>query len=441
MKKNNLKTLPKRILNLFVPQVTRNMKHLHDNLVRDGVQNSWPDQLIDIVGNSDMGGSALDVITSFVKGGGINSDFSELMVNQYDTFRDLHNKVSQDYAMSGRYALRLVPNLKGELVEVHHVPFEAVRFGLPDQNNVITEVAVNYKFNTTDFRHTDTTYYPLFSPRTRFDNLRQDMEGLRNEYRGHILFHNDTTPHNRVYSRPSHAKLLPWMEIDHKLSQFHGKNIDNNFFLGGIISVVGNPDQGILDDNNEEYTTVGEMFEQELASSFAGSENTGRFMIDWIQEKGEGTEVNPWPSSTNHELFNFLEGIVEKRICMGMGVPKILLGSPTAGKLGDSQEIRNAVKLMNAKMLYKRDGLSGCYSMLAELFGASEGTVVDVLAVKDFTDLPESIMLRMSQSQIEQYLSENWGIESQTDLESAETQQEVEEIEGNTENSNEETNG
>ena len=387
--------LRKQFKNLYVPQATRNMELRSEKMLRDGVRNDYPDYLIKTVSDSPYAIAAMRKLQSFIAGRGINDeDISSLMVNEMETFDEFHKKVADDYTFSGRFAIRIVPDRSGNILQLYHIPFEAVRWGLPDtETGLIKYVAVNYKLNTSDYRPSDTRCYPIFKPKKGFASLRDDIRQFeidypKKDYTGHVLFFSDTSEKNRIYSRPAYFAAQDWMKVDAKIGAFHERNTDNNFFLGGILSVVGDPDEQILDDQGDVYTTVGREFESQLGQVFSGAENAGRFMIDWIQNAEDVTKVQPWPGATHHELFTILEQITQERIAVSLGLPKILLGVPTAGKLGDNQEIRNAIKFTNETTEAKRRKLAGTYEGLLELMKGvtipEDGLKIERL--KDFTD-------------------------------------------------------
>lgn len=412
--------LRKQFKNLYIPQVTRNMELRSEKMLRDGVRNDYPDYLIKTVSDSPYAIAAMRKLQSFVAGRGINAeDVRNLMVNEMETFEEFHKKVSDDYTFSGRFAIRIVPDRGRNILQLYHIPFEAVRWGIPDkETGLIKYVSVNYKFNTSDYRPSDTKHYPIFKPKkglaTVADDIRQfEADFPDRDYTGHVLFFCETSEKNRVYSRPAYFAAQDWMKVDAKIGAFHERNTDNNFFLGGILSVVGDPDEQILDEDGDVYTTVGQEFQKQLGATFSGSDNAGRFMIDWVQNGDDATTVQPWPGATHHELFTILENITQERIAVSMGLPRILLGVPTAGKLGDNQEIRNAIKFTNETTEAKRRKLEQCYEVLIDLMQnvslPEDGLKIE--RIKDFTDLPGEILSLLTPVQQQQYLLDVFGIE------------------------------
>lgn len=420
--RKGLSRFRKQFLNLSKLQVTTDMENKSDRFLRDGIRNDYPDFLIKTVSDSPNAIAVMRKLQGFVQGRGIaDENLSDFMVNESETFDELHAKIAKDLAFAERFAIKIVPNLGGGIDKIYHIPFEAVRFGLPDEFGKVHYVAVNYLFNTFDYKISDTRHYPIFELKKGLTNWRQEAEQQvidfeREEYTGHVYFYSATSEKNRTYSRPSYFAAQDYMKVDFKLGEFHNRNTDNNFFLGGVLTVVGDPDAVIYNEDGSEYSTAGQEFKRELANTFSGTDQAGRIMIDWVDAPEDATKVTAWPGNTHHELFTVLEGICEDRISKSMGLPKILLGVPTSGKLGDSQEIRNAINFTNENTEHYRRKLESTYNVLVDLMPVptpEDGVVIE--RIKDFTDLSDAVLNRLSPSQLEKYLQDNFGIEPSED--------------------------
>lgn len=403
------------------------MKVNQGDYLRDGRKNDFPDFLIDLVSSSPYGSSCMKKRQSFVAGRGLSDvDTAEILVNENDTFQELHYKVAKDFAYSDRFAIKIIANAKGQIVQLFHVPFEAVRYGLPDENGSIRDVAVNHLFNTSDFRPSDTKHYPLFELNKGFSKLREDIDRIntqfKQEYYGHIYFYNASTEANRTYSRPSFFSVQDYLQVDSQIGQFHSRNIENNFFLGGIISVIGDPSRQLLTEEGEVYSTEGQLFEQQLGETFSGATNSGRWLIDWAQNADNKTTVQPWPGSSNHELFIALNSITRSAISIAFGIPEVLLGVETSGKLGNNQQIRNSIKFVNENTAESRSTLESLYSyLLANMSGTGESNSA-IEPLQDFTDLPDNLIARLSQTQLDKYLADTYSILPDSELSSDEIQ-------------------
>ena len=129
-------------------------------------------------------------------------------------------------------------------------------------------------------------------------------------------------------------------------------------------------------------------------------------------------------------MFGKLEQWTQERLAVSIGLPKILLGVTQAGSLGDNQQIRNAISFTNENTQTVRDKLVQTYQVLLELMnGVANTDDLDIVKIRDFTDLPESIVVLLSNEQRDEYLMQAFGIEP---AEEQETELEIPEEDGNT---------
>ena len=411
-------SLRRKFLNLFRPQITREMRYDAEGLTRDGTRNDYPDYLIQTVTNSPHGTACVRKKQQFVTGRGIaDESIASIPVNEEYDFNELHRKISKDFAFSDRFAVIMIPSRGGQLLQMYCVPFEAVRLGIPDEKGNVWYAVVNYQFNTYDYNPADNKYYPLFSPAKGFQTLREDRDKIERKfteqpYSGHLYFYNRLSEQNRTYSRPDYFSAHDFLLTDYRVGVFHERNVDNNFFLGGVLSIVGDPAEKILDEQGNAYTTVGQEFDKQLAATMSGAANSGKILTEWVQSPEFRSTVSAWPGQTNHEQFIAIKDICREVIATAFGVPQILLGIPTAGKLGDNQEIRNAIKFLNETTEDYRRTLKTFYEMAVELMRGEaipeEGITIE--RIKDWVDLPEYVFNAISDQQREQYLADQFGI-------------------------------
>ena len=106
------------------------------NIQSYGDDNLYPQSLRMIIANSSTGSECAERYASFIEGNGFRDVFfSETVINRRgDTADDIHALVCQDVADYDGLALHVNYNIMGEIVEIHHVPFENCRLQEEDDN-------------------------------------------------------------------------------------------------------------------------------------------------------------------------------------------------------------------------------------------------------------------------------------------------------------------
>ena len=388
-----------------------------DHTIIDGPKNDFPQYLAQILYRSPTATAALGRLKDFIIGTGVHDDLKDVVVNPADgtTFQEFHAQVANDFAWLNRLAIKIRPKRGNDIESVSHIPVEWVRWSQPDENDKVHSAVVDPYILTMQADQKEVKM-PLWEKDIKKRNaaIRQFGE----KYKGHIYFFNIITERNRVYSRPDFFSSENFINTDYKTGLFTDRFSDNNFFLGGILNVYGDPDMGIEEYDeensaNSNYKTVGEEFEQNLSNSMSGADNAGGVLVNWIQNSDEVATFQPYQTGNSHEVFTALDKIVLEKICIAFGVPKILLPLPTAGKLGDSQEMRNAIMFLNERTEKYRQVLEETYRFIFSDFSGIDIPEDEpiIKRVRDYTDLPDMIFRELKKDQKDDYLQEKFHIE------------------------------
>lgn len=401
MKWFNLAGISRKIKALYAPQVQR---WQHDNIrksIRDGVNGNYLRNYIVNLSNSPTGRRAVEVRANFIKGQGLMGEVPEWV-------RALHELITDDMAPLERFAAIIEMKAGGGIASIRHVPAEQVQWGIPDDDHRIKYAVVDPFSMNEGWIREPSRYerYPLWP-----EDPAQWAEGIAyatnqlDGYRGHIYFYNRTSFANRLYSRPILSVANDWLETDYRMAEFHASNSRNGLFPGGALNVTGDKDE-VIDGETAELR-----LSKQLSEIATGSENAGNVMIFWRRAGETGAEFVPFQPNSNHEMFLAVGEEVRKNIGpIGTGVPLILMGLPTAGKLGDTQEIRNAFQLYNQATLSERQVLTQFYAQVLPLAGVKLESY-DILPLLPPTDLPESIIKLMDNESLAEYLRRAYGVE------------------------------
>ena len=360
-------------------------------------ENNFPQQLLQNVYNSPCGSAAVELWHEFVKGSGfVNSELDDIQVNSNQNLVQFTNKTSSDFSSMWGFACIVSYNSLGEKTAFTHLPFESCRLGEINDQGFTDKIYYNPYYGTEDYNEKYTICYNTYNPSAVLSEMADHSQKYYNGevdylYRGQVFWYAIEKPLARVYPQPSYYSAISWFQLDASIQKFHVRNVDNNFFVGALMSKFGDPDAGAghQDDSGDFESTVGEEFSRQM-QDFAGAENASGIMVDWFTEKENRAEITPFPNNTNDSLFSTLQEEVTKQIAIGSKCPRILLNIQTSGKLGDSQEIINAVKIMQGNTKFLRDELSNQYKILFNGFeGFSKETDYTIRNANPFDILPD----------------------------------------------------
>lgn len=375
--------------------------------------NNFPQQLLQNVYNSPAASAAIDIWQEFVEGGGFaDPKLETLQTSAKETLPILHASLSSDLSSMWGLAVLVNYDSQGIARSWRHLPFEGCRLGTLNDEGETDRIYYNPYYGTTDWSSRFTKWYYSYNNDPAFVKQQiQDHAVLRaekkveGEYQGQVYWFSMERPMARVYPQPFYYSAINWFQVDAKIQEYHARNIDNNFLLSVSMDKYGDPDapSGPTDKDGNQHSTVGEDFAEEM-SSFSGSENGGSVLVNWFTNKDQKSEVTAFPTNANDELFTKLQDIVSGQISIGMKTPRVLMGIGEAGKLGDTQEILNAVRVMQARTKRMRETLSRIYK---ELFIEGDFTIKNVNPINV---LPDWVVSAMGSEDKIKYINEHFNL-------------------------------
>ena len=264
----------------------------------------------------------------------------------------------------------------------------------------------------------ETITYDLFDP----EKAPNQIKSSGKTWKGQIYYKSLTSEYNDFYPLPewwSNNKGKgggrKWMEIEELIGDFHFHNINKGFLQNILINVVGDPDAPIPEDEakkaaDKPYTTVEKDFQKYLDKRFAGAEGD-KALVMWAESKEQFADIKPFPSNTNHDLFQTLQTLSTENICIAWQVPPVLIGVKTSGTLS-KDDIANAIKLMISSVEDDQNFLEEVYN---ELFPLIPGYTKGDIRIMNYSPINStvdpSIWAELSTDEKRKWINDNTDIE------------------------------
>ncbi len=400
-----------KIFNLFREKPPTGIVNNSKGILNWGPCNDTPQKILKTIYESPTASACMDTFIDFLEGDGISQkELADFKINKVQTLDDLHSQITPDEGYLEGFAIAVKYNALGEKIELKHLPFESVRLGIPDDFGFISKIHYNPYYGTSDYKDEKTTIiYDVYNPKVVLEQFNEQGE----KYNGQVYFFSTEKPLKRFYPEPYFMAGLKWFVIDTKIGMFHERNIDNNFLLSVLFKMVGDPDEASEVDKDGNITkTQGESFNNLMSNSFAGAEKGGMAMVLWSKIKDQFPEVEAFPNNTNHELFIALQQLTIDNISIITKVPPILANIQVSGKLGNSQEIVNSIKLMHQRVNKKQRVLERAYKEL--LTGFKGAPIIDQLTIRNINPVdifPTEIWASLTLQEQRLYIESNFDIE------------------------------
>ena len=230
------------------------------NIQSYGDDNLYPQVLRDIICASSTGSECVERYADFIEGNGFREvGFSEYVVNRRgDTADDIHALICKDMAMYNGFALHVNYNLFGDIVELHHIPFENCRLLEEDYSGYVAKIAVHPDWRGRKTRKgkvlrvekSNVDYIHVFNPLKEVVFAQMEAAGGIECYKGQILYVSGAG--RNVYPTGKADRVVTEMSTDEGLANVKYRNVRCNFLPAGmVITKKGASSVGFDGDGND----------------------------------------------------------------------------------------------------------------------------------------------------------------------------------------------
>ena len=281
-------------------------------------RNNYPQYLLDLYNRSSKHRALVDGKVEFLTGRGWKVDAHANVTNQAiaqakafivhpnpdETLNRLNYLTNFDDVLYGGYYLEIIWSKdKESIAEVNYLDFRYIR------------------------TNADKTMYYFTSDWTsRKPEGNEDWEVIPpfnvNERGGKQVLAVDCSNSKEVYPLPSYLPAVPMIEADYELANFDLANIKNQFVPSFMISF----NNGIPTDEEAD------ILEKQIEEKFSGTDNAGRFILNFSDAKDRSAEITPITPSNLDKQYTILEQRIDSTLTIGHRVINpILFGWASEG--------------------------------------------------------------------------------------------------------------
>lgn len=272
----------------------------------------------------------------FIEGTGfVDKNFYKAVVNSKGQSVDrLLYKVAKDKARYNGFALHVNYNALGQVVEVSHIPFEFCRLPDPMRPDLQGKIAVSsdwVKQSQRSSKKQEILWYDSFEPSLA---VQQMLEQTVELYKGQVLWY---SVEGDKYPLAPIDPVIEDVESDARIKNHKRKAIATGF----------NADFALVTQQKFESDQERDEYVASL-EAFQGDEAAGNIMLVEVDRPEQKPDILSFPRADQDKRFEYTETSIHDNIRKCFGIPPVLIGEATAGKLGTSQEIIDACSFYNA---------------------------------------------------------------------------------------------
>jgi len=338
-----------------------------------GEDNNYFQYLIDRYNGSATNGAIINAMASMIFGRGLDATDSARKPEQYAMMISLLKKETlrravYDLKLTSQCALQIAYSKdKKKIVRVEHLPVETLRAEKCGENDKEVQ-AYYYHPNWADLKPSDK---PKRIQAFGVSKVPQNIE---------ILYIKPYKAGMYYYSTPDYQGGLQYAELEEEVSNYHINNIQN----GLAPSMLINMNNGVP---NEETQTL---LESKIKNKFAGSSNSGKFILAFNDNKESAADITPVQLSDAHNQYQFLSEESQKKIMVSHRVVSpMLLGIKDSTGLGNNaDELKTASVLMDNTVIRPfQDLMIDALDRILAFNGISLNLYFKTLQPLEFTDL------------------------------------------------------
>jgi hypothetical protein len=300
------------------------------------------------------------VLKDFLNGEGFASNGDKVINDYGQTWNDILDNVCEDYSIFNGFALHLNFNGLGTIEEIQHIPFEYVRFGLPNSQGIINNVKVwddwqyNSFYSAKEQPIKGPVKYPLFNP------LTAGTETIKGG-KGQVLYY---SPKIFCYPLTNFDAVRDLAEADASIQIFTKNNIKNGFLSTTLFKYPG------TFESDEEREKV----EQKI-KLIKGPENANSITLIEAPEDFNQNLIEQIPANNNDRLFEQTGIKTRDTIIHNFAIPPALIGVMPDTGVFTQQAIRDSYIYMNTRTKTPRAILERVFDKVSPLFGTKVGKI------------------------------------------------------------------
>lgn len=373
---------------------------------RLGTQDNFYNLIVDYINNSGTATQCIERCNQFVYGKGFKSEvFGKQKVNKDQVLNDLAEEIIQQINYYNGFAIQVKFNNNGDPSRYYILDLKTLRLREDGQfiyNPYFGERnAYNYHKKANDV-----IIPPYYAPRNEHDITAKRIERKKmvadqikrhGQQYGQILrvFKKGIGFNYDKYPVPSYVSGLNDILADGGLS-VHEDTAVNNGFNAGVVVITHKMDRSQKDDEGlSEYDHFVESQEQ-----FIGADAAPIFHIETDLSKDQDKPMII-PLNVQHQMDATENATmrIAKKVARLFGVPPVLIGIDTEGKLGDNQELVNKLKLFNLTLETKRRLI---YKGLSELFPDAKKEDYELTPLDLFDHIPDNVIAQLNMDQLKE---------------------------------------
>lgn len=343
-------------------------KRSYRGVVPYDIDNNYPLRVRDIVQNSGMGKTCVGKYRKFIFGEGFSDpNFANTIINKARlTPNKLLNKLSENFAYHGGFAIHVNWNPLFQISEINFQPFLHVRKTSEDNEEYPNMYAVCKWWHLRNIKAGDIVYIDRFCEDPEIIQEQVDKAGGWDKYNGQIFYY---STEGDEYPLSIFDAVLEDMQTDSQTKIFKFRNVTSNFMASHVI-ITDKTESGEAEtdvpthENIQKESSIVQQLQE-----FQGAEDAMKVIVIEKDTPEQSFDIKKLDIQNVDNLFQWTENSTRDNIRQAFMIPSILLQT-TPGKLGASTEFIDATNYYNLITNDERLKISEAMELLHSYFSS-----------------------------------------------------------------------
>lgn len=287
-----------------------------------GKDNKFPLFINNLYLNSPILQGVVDTISDYTLGEGIVFHNTQLTNDTYinsrkQTLEDVVEKIIFDFVLYGGFAINVIRNKIGQIVELYHVDYKSIRV-----NKELTKCYVSK-----DWCKWGSKYFEL-----PFYEINENNPSS-------IIYYNGNT--NDQYPIPMYHSSIRSISNLIEVDKYHSSSLTNDFSPSMMLSFLeGKP---TIEEQSE--------IESSLNKKWSGASNAGKLLVTFSDGPDTAPQLQHIEQSDWGERYNSLITSAKENVYTSFRISSVLVGGTAQSTGFNALEFKSAFVLYNKTMI------------------------------------------------------------------------------------------
>lgn len=353
-----------------VPRVERNIFITSKRIKGYGLNNDYPQKVLEIIASSGTGKTCMDIYVKFVEGAGFTDQIlAETVLNSKgEKGNSLLRKFAKDIKDFNGFACLVKYNGMGFPYEYFNVPFEHCRLEIDTHGDYTGRIAIYPDWTGLtgkQFRMQDVKFVNHYDPKTVIQEMI-DAGGPEN-YLGQIMYF--TVDGDFEYPISPFDPIITDMLTEESVSTVKHRNAKFNFLPAGILVRKGIKPRTLDDGSTDPHDPYNQqqLESARMISNMQGDEKASKIWVVDVDADEEKPEFIDFTAKNYDRQYELTEKTVQQNIGSMFMIPPILRGIDVGAGFG-SLLVGEAYQFMSSVTSNERRMLTEAFTKLLEFY-------------------------------------------------------------------------